>query len=63
MSLEKKDLIILPITDEMRNMARYIAEKRSLFEYPRFGYGIYKKEKHINNYEYFRRTCIFRIYF
>ena len=27
MSLEKKDLIILPITDEMRNMARYMPKK------------------------------------
>jgi len=41
MSISKKDLIILPITDEMNNLAEYMSEKRKLFEYPRKGYGDY----------------------
>ena len=43
MAITEKDLVILPITKEMAVFSRYVAEKRTLFEYPRKGYGDYDK--------------------
>ncbi|MEO8065525.1 MAG: hypothetical protein ABI643_01555 [Candidatus Doudnabacteria bacterium] len=48
MSVNKSNLIVIAITDEMNHVAEYVAEKRSLFEYPRRGYGSYEKISHIN---------------
>jgi hypothetical protein len=41
MAVTPNDLIIIPITEQMNNLAEFIATKRQLFEYPRKGYGDY----------------------
>ena len=41
MTVDRKDLVIIDITDAMNNFATYIAKKREIFEYPRQGYGDY----------------------
>lgn len=41
MPVKEKDLVMIPLRDEMNQTAQYLAEKRSLYEYPRSGYGNY----------------------
>ena len=46
--VEVKDLVIIEAIKEMQTTARYLAEKRILYEYPRIGYGEYN-ETHLLN--------------
>lgn len=41
MSVKEKDLVMIPLSEEMNQTAEYLAEKRSLYEYPRKTYGNY----------------------
>jgi hypothetical protein len=41
MAVTEKDLIMIPLTEEMQTLVSYWANKRLLYEYPRKGYGDY----------------------